>query len=148
MDRRTARETAFLMLFEREFKKDEAGGQSQDRPGESAGDMLAFERDYRGIEEDEFTDRLYYGVIDKTEEIDQIIRNHSVGWKTKRMSNVSITIMRMALYEMMFMEDIPYIVSINEAVELAKKYEDEKMPGFINGILNAASEGLGLKEKQ
>ncbi len=137
MDRRTARETAFLMLFEREFKKDE-----------SAGDMLAFERDYRGIEEDEFTDRLYYGVIDKTEEIDQIIRNHSVGWKTKRMSNVSITIMRMALYEMMFMEDIPYIVSINEAVELAKKYEDEKMPGFINGILNAASEGLGLKEKQ
>ena len=137
MDRRTARETAFLMLSEREFKKDE-----------SAGDMLAFERDYRGIEEDEFTDRLYYGVIDKTEEIDQIIRNHSVGWKTKRMSNVSITIMRMALYEMMFMEDIPYIVSINEAVELAKKYEDEKMPGFINGILNAASEGLGLKEKQ
>lgn len=137
MDRRTARETAFLMLFEREFKKNE-----------SAGDMLAFERDYRGIEENEFTDRLYYGVIDKTEEIDKIIHEHSVGWKVKRMSNVSVNIMRVALYEMMFMEDVPAIVSINEAVELAKKYEDEKMPGFINGILNSAADSLGMKPKQ
>lgn len=137
MDRRTARETAFLMLFEREFKKDEA-----------AGDMLAFERDYRNIDEDEFTDRLYYGVIDKKDDIDKVILEHSVGWKLKRMSNVSVNIMRVALYEMMFMEDIPTVVSINEAVELAKKYEDEKMPGFINGILNSAADSLGMKPKQ
>ncbi len=137
MDRRTARETAFLMLFEREFK-----------PDESAGDILAFEREIRKIEEDEFTDRLYYGVIDKADAIDDVIKSHSVGWKTKRLSKVTISILRLALYEMMFMEDVPLKVSINEAVELAKKYEGEKAPGFINGVLNSAADDLGLKNDE
>ena len=59
------------------------------------------------------------------------------GWKKQRLSPVTRALVRLAGYEMMFMEDVPGKVSINEAIELSKKYDDEKTYSFINGVLNA-----------
>lgn len=134
MERRKSREAAFELLFEHEFKKDE----------EAAATVRLAEMS-RDLETDGFTERLYFGVLDAVEAIDKAIAARAVGWKTARMSRVSLTVLRIAVCEMMFFEDIPFTVSINEAVELAKKFDDEKAPAFVNGILNGVAEDLGLK---
>ena len=71
--------------------------------------------------------------------LDEAVEKNSTGWKKERISPVSMAILRLACYEIMFMEDIPARVSINEAVELAKKYDDEKSYSFVNGVLNAVA---------
>ena len=67
------------------------------------------------------------------------------GWKKERVSPVSMALFRLSAYEMMFMEEIPIRVSINEAIELSKKYDDEKAYIFVNGVLNSIAEKLGRK---
>lgn len=73
--------------------------------------------------------------VEKRDEIDAIIQNHLVDWKIDRISKVDISILRVALYEIEYCEEIPIEVSINEAVELAKKYSDVDSNKFINGLL-------------
>lgn len=68
-------------------------------------------------------------------ELDSMVNEHAVGWQTDRMGKVDLTIIRLAVYEMKFDEDIPVSVAINEAVELAKRYGTENSPAFINGVL-------------
>ena len=77
--------------------------------------------------------------------IDECIEKSLVGWKSARLSIVSRAVLRLAVYELMFVEDIPARVSINEAIELSKKYDDEKAYMLVNGALNAAAESLGVK---
>lgn len=67
--------------------------------------------------------------------IDAYIEKYAKGWTVDRMSKVDLAILRLAMYEILYKEEIPYSVSINEAVELAKKYSNEKSSSFINGIL-------------
>lgn len=81
-------------------------------------------------------------------EVDGLISSRAIGWKTERMTKVSLSILRIAVYEMRFCKDIPFSVSINEAVEMTKKYDDEKAPSFVNGILNGIAENLGLKTSE
>ena len=68
-------------------------------------------------------------------ELDNMVNEHSVGWQTERMGKVDLTIIRLAVYEMKYDDDIPVSVAINEAVELAKRYGSENSPAFINGVL-------------
>ena len=68
-------------------------------------------------------------------ELDTMVNEHSVGWQTERMGKVDLTIIRLAVYEMKYDDDIPVSVAINEAVELAKRYGSENSPAFINGVL-------------
>lgn len=77
------------------------------------------------------------GSCDYKRELDNIIQTYSQGWKISRISRIAATILRTALYEIMFIEDIPAKVSINEAVELAKNYEEAETVSFINGILGS-----------
>ena len=63
----------------------------------------------------------------------------------KRISRISLAILRLCIYEMLYVENIPFSVSINEAVELCKKYNDDKAPAFVNGILNTIADKEGLK---
>ena len=87
------------------------------------------------------------GVNENIEAIDEkISENLRQGWKISRISKVSLAILRLALYEMMYDDSIPVSVSINEAVELSKKFDDDKAPAFVNGVLNAVAEQLGLKK--
>jgi len=74
-------------------------------------------------------------VLTKLDEIDQILTDAASGWKLNRMNKVDLTILRLAVFEMRFDEDIPVKVAINEAIELAKIFGGEESPGFINGVL-------------
>ena len=74
-------------------------------------------------------------ILEKLTEIDDMINSHAKGWKTERMSKVDLSIIRVAVYEIMFDESVPTNVAINEAVEIAKKYGQEESSGFINGVL-------------
>ena len=74
-------------------------------------------------------------VILKTEEIDEMLNKNTKGWKTSRMNKVDLSILRLAVYEMKWDEDIPEGVAIDQAVELAKKYSGDEGPSFINGVV-------------
>lgn len=74
-------------------------------------------------------------IADKLDEIDEQINNVSEGWPTNRLGKAELSIMRLAVYEMMYDDDIPVNVAVNEAIELAKKYGADNAPSFINGVL-------------
>ena len=74
-------------------------------------------------------------MLAKLKEIDESINAAARGWKTSRMGKVDLTLIRLAVYEIKYEEDIPVGVAINEAVELAKKYGSDDSPSFINGVL-------------
>ncbi|MBE6638424.1 MAG: transcription antitermination factor NusB [Ruminococcaceae bacterium] len=134
MNRREARETVFTLLYERNFHESET-------PELQFGQAL----ELRELPEDAYMRDVYLGVIANMDALDAKIVGCSSGWSIARMSKITRTILRLSTYEMLHRSDIPYNISINEAVELAKKYEDEKAPGFINGILNAIATKEGLK---
>ncbi|MGE3538912.1 MAG: transcription antitermination factor NusB [Candidatus Tectimicrobiota bacterium] len=84
----------------------------------------------------DFTTRLVTGVLQRRDEIDMSIQEYSTNWSLERIGLVERNILRFAIYELCFMPDIPPNVTINEAVEVAKKYGTEEAPAFINGILD------------
>ncbi len=128
--RREARELVAGLLFETEFKTEE-----------DIKEIFAVSSENREIPDDEYIRRAYFGVQENKERIDELIGGASNGWKTHRLTRLSRSVMRLAVYEMLF-EEIPYSVSINEAIELTKKYDDEKAKGFVNGVLNAVKDTL------
>jgi N utilization substance protein B len=77
----------------------------------------------------------FQAVADKSDEIDTILSEISSGWKLNRMGKVDLTILRLAVYEIRYDEEVPVKVAINEAVELAKKFGGDDSPGFVNGVL-------------
>lgn len=127
MTRREARELAFVLLFEKSFT---------DAP---VREILMDAGEARDVESDEFALSLAEGAESRLESIDGIISAHSHKWSKGRMSRVALSIMRLAVYEMLYREDIPVSVSINEAVELAKKYGGDEDSAFINGVLGGIS---------
>ncbi|MBQ8027485.1 MAG: transcription antitermination factor NusB [Clostridia bacterium] len=124
MTRRQAREQAFILLFEKSFN-----------PDSSVDELLELARERRMFEDDEFVISLIHITRDNIEAIDEMISENSKGWKINRISKVSLAIIRMALAEIKYFEDIPDGVSVNEAVELAKKYSTPEDASFINGLL-------------
>lgn len=82
------------------------------------------------------------GIQDNLQVIDNKIEEQLVNWKLNRISKVNLSILRISIYEMLFREDIPAKVSINEAIELAKKFSDEKSVSFINGVLDQVYKNL------
>jgi N utilization substance protein B len=134
MNRKTARENAFILLFEIVSKNDETAEEIFDKA-----------IDIRALECDDFVKRVFFGANENRKVIDECIEKSLVGWKSTRLSIVSKAVLRLAVYELMFLDDIPAKVSINEAIELSKKYDDEKAYMLVNGVLNAAAESLGAK---
>lgn len=84
------------------------------------------------------------GVSNNIEDIDKKIEKHAKGWKLSRISKVDLAILRLGAYEIEFRKDIPYSVSVNEAVDLAKKYSSKESGSFINGILASVANDLGI----
>ena len=89
-----------------------------------------------------FLENLIDGVQAHQGELDDVIGRYAQGWALNRIARVDLTILRMAVYEMMYMPEIPVGATINEAVELAKAYGEDKSSGFINGILGSAAREL------
>jgi transcription antitermination protein NusB len=94
-------------------------------------------RSYRGDLED-YAVRLGRGVEREKEDLDALLSEVSVGWPVHRMSAVDRTVLRLALYEMLFVEDVPPDVAVNEAVELARGFSSEEAPAFVGGVLRGA----------
>ena len=84
-----------------------------------------------------FSDRLYEGVRAHMEEIDAEIETHATDWSIGRIAKVDLSILRIAVYEILYERSIPVGATVNEAVELAKEFGGEKSAGFINGVLGA-----------
>lgn len=134
MKRREARETVFIMLFEQDFQQEV----SVDELYAQAVEHYEVE----GIAEEPYIKAVYYGVNEALPEIDALIKEASVKWDEKRISRISRAILRLAIYEMKYREDIPVNISANEAVELSKKYDEEKAFTFVNGIIRYVSDLL------
>ena len=124
--RQIAREEVFKLLFEREFN-------TKKTADELYADALAA----REFAEDPYILPTLTGVLQNLDTIYADIDKHAVGWKRNRLSPVTLAIMELCIYEMRFCKDIPLRVSLNEAIELSKRYAEEKARAFLNGVLNA-----------
>ncbi len=125
--RRKAREYALQGIYMHEVGKT------------SAHDIIKFEwvdQDISGEIRD-FAAKLISGTLEKIDQIDDVIRKHSKNWTPERLSAIDRSILRLAIYEMIYMDDIPEIVTINESIELGKTFGGENSGQFINGILDA-----------
>lgn len=123
--RKDAREVTFKLVFEYLFSEEANSLSFDDISGE-----------YELTSEKDYVKQVYYGVIDNIAELTNIIKDRAIGFAIDRIYKVDKAIMLVALYEILHMPEIPYAVSINEAVELAKKFGTEKSGSFINGILS------------
>jgi len=130
MSRKIAREVAMKHAFARLFGCED-----------TYTDIL----DKSDIEEQPTEDDLAYaqevlsGIREHAEEIDALIRELAINWSIERMPRVDLSILRVAIYEMLYLDDIPESVSINEAVELAKRFGGERSSAYINGMLGTLS---------
>lgn len=130
MTRKQAREEAFILIFEKEFNDN------------SIEDILETAAEARDLVPDDYINRVFKGVYDSLGELDSLISESSVGWSITRISKTALCIMRLAIFEMKYIEEIPLSVSINEAVELCKKYATENDASFVNGILSTVAKAL------
>lgn len=122
MNRHESRERAFQVLYQLDWNTVE----SRDVIEHSFGEM----------DQNDFFDTLVFGVNDKKDELDALIAEHLENWSIDRIATTEKTILRIAVFEMKYLEDIPVNVSINEAVELANVFGDEKSGRFVNGVLS------------
>jgi N utilization substance protein B len=132
MSRHRAREAVLIVLFQVDVGKaqpDEAFHRTMDEWNVEGQDR-------------EFAKSTVFGTLENLKRIDQIIKSLSRDWKIERMNRVDRTLMRLALCEILYRNDVPPSVAINEAVELAKKYGGEDSPRFVNGILGKVAERL------
>jgi len=131
MTRAEARENAFILLFEAECRADE-----------TAEEIFESALEYRDFKVNDYVKQVFFGVKERKKEIDELVEPNLVGWNQKRISPTSRAIIALSVFEMLALDDVPDKVSINEAVELSKKYDDEKSYAFVNGVLNAVSKSL------
>lgn len=128
MSRRELREQIFKLLFRTEFN-------SREEMQEQVGFFFEEEENQADVSDTAYITGKFQKVYDKLEEIDTALNEKVEGWNTGRMGKVDLTILRLAVYEIMFDEEIPTGVAINEAVELAKKFGQDTSPSFVNGVL-------------
>ncbi|KXZ39640.1 NusB antitermination factor [Alkalithermobacter thermoalcaliphilus JW-YL-7 = DSM 7308] len=127
MSRRVSRELCMKLLYQLELTKD--------FNKEKINSFLD-EYSYESTDK-EYIMSIVENFIQNNEYIDKLISTHSVGWKLNRIAKVDLSILRLAITEIIYKEDIPLKVSINEAVELAKRYSDSDSASFINGVLGS-----------
>jgi transcription antitermination protein NusB len=123
--RRLARQFALQMLFQHEFQDQNLSWEEKFWAGQSA-----------SPEVQTFSSSLVQGVIAHQSEIDRIIRQFAVDWSIERMPVVDRNVLRCSIYELLWEPDIPAMVTINEAVELAKRFADDETKRFVNGLLD------------
>ena len=123
MKRKKARENAFIAIFESFFY---------------SGEMCSFPsyiEENQDLKLCEYSKKLVLGVLEKREELDLKINSYLKNWEFKRVSKILIAILEISFYEILYVDDVDFPVSINEAVELAKKYFGDEGPSFVNGVL-------------
>ena len=128
LSRRAARECALKILYGYEFSREA-----------DPADFFELSCSEFETASDEFSKKLFVTAAEHLTAIDEIIEQNAKGWKLERISKMTLSILRLCVCEMKYFDDIPSAVSMNEAVELAKIYDGDDAPAFINGIVNAAA---------
>jgi N utilization substance protein B len=124
--RRRSREFALQVLYQLEIAKQDA-----------LRTLAQFQENFsEGVERDDFVERLVLGVSEHRKEIDRLIERYSENWRLDRMNMIDRNILRMAAFELLYCEDIPPKVTLNEAIDLGKRYGTDESGSFINGILD------------
>lgn len=126
LSRHQEREQVFHLLFETIF-----------REGEDPSQIYAIAKDEKDLPDVDYIKNAYFGTLENLGEIDALINTYAKGRSATQMSNVIRSILRLAVYEIKYIDDIKPAISINEAVELAKKYEDVRLKGYVNGVLHS-----------
>ncbi|MEW6068918.1 MAG: transcription antitermination factor NusB [Nitrospirota bacterium] len=134
MKRRRAREYTLQMLFQADFIE-------KDIEGINFKEFWSNKREDKDLKE--FTEELVRGTLERLDDIDRMIENVAENWILKRMAVVDRNILRFAAYEILYRKDIPSAVTINEAIEIAKKYSTTEAASFINGILDSLAKEAG-----
>lgn len=135
MTRREAREQAFLLLFEWSFREDE-----------TMEEIVELARHCRQLQTDDFVVELAEKTVGYAIQIDHEIERFSDKWKLGRLGRVTLAVLRMAVCEITYMQDIPAGATINEAVELMKSYATEDEASYVNGVLGAYNRALEQAE--
>lgn len=130
ISRKEARIEAYEILFETEFRQDE-----------DINDIYSKACEIRELQDNEYTKELYFGVLNNKADIDSLIEGHTKGWKVSRISLPALCAMRICVFEMKYLK-LPYTISINEAIEITKTYDDDKTRAFANGVLNSIKNSL------
>ena len=129
--RRKSREQAFIILFEKSFNEDL-----------SVDEIVEIAIESEVIEEDKFMTKLLAAAEENLVIVDGEIEKNLKGWSKSRISKVSLALLRLAISEMLYFDDIPVGVSINEAVEICKIYGSDEDKSFINGVLGSVARGV------
>jgi N utilization substance protein B len=131
MTRRNARELIMQLLYEYTFHtKEDAERLLQEKL-----DEIKETDDGSNKAAMKFVQEIYFGVLQNLDAVDEIIKKSAVNWSTSRIAKVDFSILRLAVYEINWREDVPNKAAVNEALEIAKKYSTDKSAQFINGIL-------------
>ena len=147
MSRRNAREDTFRIIFESLINKMEKEEYLSDyfesikRPQDKDGAFLS-----DGDGDIEYVETAVDGILKRQEELDGIISENLKDWDISRISKISVAVLRLALFEILYMDDVPMKVAINEAVELAKRYDGKDCASFVNGALASAVRKLDIEE--
>ena len=138
MSRKIARDAAMRMLYAYELT------------GELNQDMIqeTIEPAALDAEDMKYLKQVTEGAVEQRASLDTLIEQNAVGWRLSRIGKVDLSILRLAIYEMLCREDVPESVAINAAVELAKKYSEPKSKQFINGILGSISRSKKKEEEE
>ena len=136
MTRSEARELAFILMFEKTFTDD------------SFEEIIEKATEGRELSLDRFAAELAQGTYSHLGELDELISKNSQNWKISRISRVALSALRVAVYEMLYEKNIPRSVSINEAIELTKKFATPEDASFVNGVLGAVEKSLPPEEQK
>lgn len=122
--RRKSRELALQRLFQEDLNPNSA-------------DLFSLTEEHEvGDEIKDFYKELVHGVTSRKPDIDKLIEDHSNNWRVSRMAKVDLNILRMATYELLYSNEVPPNVALNEAIEISKKFGSEDSPSFVNGVLD------------
>lgn len=146
MTRGNARELAVHLIYAREFTGDEPQKVVADRLEKEYYEKLATENqvysDRPSRAQMAYLDNVVSGVANRSEELNEKIQQYSIGWDVSRISKLARTIMQLAIFEILYVDDVPTGVAISEAVRIAKMYDGDDTGAFVNGILGAFARGL------
>ncbi|MBE6975739.1 MAG: transcription antitermination factor NusB [Ruminococcaceae bacterium] len=150
MTRANARELAVHLIYSQSFTGDEPqmvidGRLEKEYYKKLAEENAVYEERPSRVQR-AYIDSVVSGVANRTEELNSKIQEFSIGWDVSRISRLARTIMQLAIYEILYIEDVPTGVAISEAVRLGKKYDGDDTGAFINGILGSYARSLNTEE--
>lgn len=137
--RRRAREAALQFLYQDDFLDQAISTNAADLEQRFSAFSLLYQVNKKARP---YAQTLLAGIFEKLEEIDRAIGSHATNWRLERIAPTDRNLLRVAIFELMFREDVPAQVAINEAVEIAKRFGSEDSPAFINGVLDAVQHTL------